>query len=465
MIQHISLFCVVCLGLASSAFAEMREWTNAEGRRIQAEFLALEAGVVKMKLPGGKRAAVPYAQLSEADQAWVKNRVENPPAPKPQPPPVTAGSSPKEIDWGPLKDAGTHVPNFEPLPEPRPDTLIPVNDRNAGRRFYMRPDGSDAFPHLTIRNQVERFSDGLAYVKTQDHEGYINREGKWVLGGDGGKPLPEGGEYYQPFSEGRARFNLKNRFAYIDVDGKVISEVGVYTIAHEFRDGLALVYDGRQGADVPGWHYIDRDGNKAIAGPFFMARDFSSGVAWVALDQQKMLNAMEGRKRLINTKGEPVFGEAVIEGVVSHRFMGGYGKIGGRVYHSDGSVYLEEQEDYFVFQFSDSDPIAFVNCGGHARLLHLPSGAVYGPKLPSADVVGFQGGVAAVKVRDAHPENHWFCLDRTGRLVSKEGFTQAPRFHEGFAVTTKAFGNDFSDERTVVINRKGEIIYKGEPRK
>ncbi len=477
--------CRLCLILAFMAIilslpasAEMREWTDSQGRKIQAEYVSVEAGKVNMKLANGKLAAVPFAQLSEADQAWVKHRFENPPAPKPEPPKPAPKSTPppsprpapktKEIDWAPLKEGGMNVPNFDPLPEPDPNTLIPVNDWIGGRYFFMKPDGSDAFPHLKIENRIKGFSDGLAYVKTDDHKGYINREGKWVLGGDGGKPLPEGGEYFQAFSEGRALFRVQSRMAYIDTEGKVVGKTGVYFHAKDFSEGLALVYDGDTHLKKA-WHYIDRDGNVALKGPWHMANSFSSGVAWVALDEQKMIDRLDGRKRLINTKGESVFGDAVFPGTVTYRFVGGYGSSSGRVYRADGSVYMEEHPQYFLTSFSDDGTVAIAQTkatyGYFGRLVHLPTKTVYGPKIPLSHSRNFQEGIAPLHLSNHDGPNKWMGLDRSGRFISKEGFLDEPYFKDGFAVCRRKFGPDNKDIRVVVINRKGEIIWKGEPRK
>ena len=457
----------------------MREWTDSQGRKIQAEYVGVEAGKVSMKLANGKLAAVPFAQLSEADQAWVKHRFENPPAPKPEPPKPSSKPTPtprpkpnsKEIDWAPLKDGGMNVPNFDPIPDPGPDVLIPVADWIGKRYFYMRPDGTDAFPHLKIENRVAPFSDGLAYVKTKDQEGYINREGKWALGGDGGKPLPEGGKYYKPFAEGRARFQVDDHLAFIDTDGKVVGKRGVYLKGNDFSDGLAAVYEG-EALGEQAWKFIDRDGNVAIPGPWHSAKSFASGVAWVSLDKEKLLDQMNGRKRLINTKGEPVFGDAVFLDDVSYRFVGGYGKAGGRVYRANGEVYLEEQNGYYLSNFADDGTVACVNVKGGAgvRLLHLPSKTLYGPLIKGVFTSrNFKEGIAPVLMQSS-PEkrqgtNKWFAMDRTGRLITKEAFFDEPEFHEGHAVLRKDFGAEKQDIRVVVINRKGEIIYKGEPQK
>ena len=324
-----------------------------------------------------------------------------------------------------------------------------MDDWIGKRYFYMRPDGTDAFPHLKIKNQVKHFSDGLAYVKTEAHEGYINRKGEWVLGGDGGKPLPEGGKYYKPFSEGRAQFRVDDHLAFIDADGKVVGKRGVYLKGNDYSDGLAAVYAG-DALGQKAWSFIDRDGNVAIPGPWYTVKSFSSGVAWVSLDKEKLLDQMNGRKRLINTKGEPVFGDAVFMGDVS---------------------YMDEQEDYRLACFSDDGTMALAHVTGalDARMVHLPSKTVYGPLLKGVyGSYGFREGIVPVSITDPamrKGSNKWFALDRSGRLITKEGFFDAPEFHNGYAVLRKDFGSEEQDIRVVVINRAGEMIYKGEPSK
>ncbi len=66
---------LIVVGLVVSN-ASAREWTNAMGQKVDAEYLGIENGMVKMKFNAtGKIAAVVPAALSEEDQKWVQDQV------------------------------------------------------------------------------------------------------------------------------------------------------------------------------------------------------------------------------------------------------------------------------------------------------------------------------------------------------------------------------------------------------
>ena len=58
----------------SGAFAQgaMRMWTDAQGRKVQAEFGGVEGGKVLLRMPGGKMLPFEIGKLSAADQDFVK---------------------------------------------------------------------------------------------------------------------------------------------------------------------------------------------------------------------------------------------------------------------------------------------------------------------------------------------------------------------------------------------------------
>ena len=64
---------LVLLLLCSSAIcnAELRTWTAVNGKKVEAEFVSNEKGIVKLKLKSGKIFEVPLNKLSEADQNFV----------------------------------------------------------------------------------------------------------------------------------------------------------------------------------------------------------------------------------------------------------------------------------------------------------------------------------------------------------------------------------------------------------
>ena len=95
---------------------------------------------------------------------------------------------------------------------------------------------------LTLR---EPFSDGLALVKEDDRQVFIDTAGKVVL-------RPEFDRVY-PFTSGRAVFRSGNRHGYIDKTGKTVIPAQ-YSFARPFAGPLADVLTGRQSAwiDVNG---------------------------------------------------------------------------------------------------------------------------------------------------------------------------------------------------------------------
>ena len=68
----------------SALFAEMREWTSSDGKKLQAEFVGTTgAGTqahVKLRLATGAEVSYPISKLSEADRVFVKSSLPTDPA-------------------------------------------------------------------------------------------------------------------------------------------------------------------------------------------------------------------------------------------------------------------------------------------------------------------------------------------------------------------------------------------------
>lgn len=60
------------LSISSSALADMREWTGANGAKIQAEYVSTSGNQVTLKLKGGKIVTFGMDKLSPEDLAYVK---------------------------------------------------------------------------------------------------------------------------------------------------------------------------------------------------------------------------------------------------------------------------------------------------------------------------------------------------------------------------------------------------------
>jgi hypothetical protein len=68
--------CLMCVQLMS---AELRTFTNKEGKKIKAELISVEEGSAVLKISGGRKAKVPMETLSVADRDfiaewWEKNK-------------------------------------------------------------------------------------------------------------------------------------------------------------------------------------------------------------------------------------------------------------------------------------------------------------------------------------------------------------------------------------------------------
>ncbi|MBX7207800.1 MAG: prolyl oligopeptidase family serine peptidase [Verrucomicrobiaceae bacterium] len=53
---------------------DAREWTSADGKKLQADFVSLSGDQVVLKLAGGKTVNVPLARFSAEDQVFVKEQ-------------------------------------------------------------------------------------------------------------------------------------------------------------------------------------------------------------------------------------------------------------------------------------------------------------------------------------------------------------------------------------------------------
>jgi tetratricopeptide (TPR) repeat protein len=72
--RFFALGLIVVAWMATTASA--RVWTNAVGNKIEAEYLGVEQGMVKLAIrESGRVTNVPLGQLSEADQKWVQEQV------------------------------------------------------------------------------------------------------------------------------------------------------------------------------------------------------------------------------------------------------------------------------------------------------------------------------------------------------------------------------------------------------
>ena len=62
-------FLILCL--IATCNAELRTWTAVNGKEVEAEFVSIEKGIVKLKLKSGKVFEVPANKLSSKDNEFI----------------------------------------------------------------------------------------------------------------------------------------------------------------------------------------------------------------------------------------------------------------------------------------------------------------------------------------------------------------------------------------------------------
>ena len=68
---------LIVLGMSFSAAQdakpELRTWTAVNGKKVEAEFVSNEKGIVKLKLKSGKVFEVPVNKLSKEDNKFISS--------------------------------------------------------------------------------------------------------------------------------------------------------------------------------------------------------------------------------------------------------------------------------------------------------------------------------------------------------------------------------------------------------
>ncbi len=396
--------------------ASARVWTDDQGRQVDAEFVELDGATVRLRLKSGKISGFPLAKLSPADRQWIRDQQA---APEPPSPPAPEPAALPQVDWSPLKEAGDRAPSIPAPPEPPAQALIAVSDFIGGARLYLKPDGSDAFPHLKFTT-VGPFSDDRAWVKTAQHQGYINREGHFVIGGDSEVPLPEGGDRFGPFSCGLARFQAGEFVGFLDTGGKVAIAPDRFRRAQDFSEDLAAVSVDSGGlkaladAGLGPWCFIDGSGKTVIEGPFSNPQPFRGGASWVCTQPPETL----GPYVAINRQGGLVPGTLMTSGRPGWHRAGDSIGHGRTVLTADGRTVIDwDGKGYSITALPEEGPIAF------AQVLNPPFLRLVPPAEPhrgsrTADPRHLRPGPST---RGSHPSRSGSTARRSGAASTPAG--------------------------------------------
>jgi hypothetical protein len=312
-------------------------------------------------------------------------------------------------------------------------------------------------------DSADRFSEGLAFVKTSNRVGYIDRQGKFALNS---KFDPT-----QPFSDGLTPISLpKQRQGFIDKTGVIALRLPVEQYAGPFWQGLAIARDKNYRFGV-----IDKTGEFVVKPQFVSPKGdmdvyakptFPDGLELMSLDgtlADKQTNwaggIIGGTWVYINRRGQFVIQTQAIS---ARQFSEGLAAV------DKGRWNPETMQAIDRWGFIDSTGkfvIApqFESVGRFAEGLapaRLPSASAstplrYGyinpkgkfaiaPQFESASA--FSGGLAAATVGGKYGY-----IDKSGKFLISPQFNSAEAFSEGIARVSTVDGVGF-------INPQGQYI-------
>ncbi|MDF1752882.1 MAG: DUF1549 domain-containing protein [Verrucomicrobiales bacterium] len=159
---------------ASSAFAEMRDWTSKDGKKLQAEFVgtsgAGNSALVKLKLANGNVVNYPVSKLSELDRVFVKSSLPTDPAALAAEIDKLVLNKLKESYYGLRKDladlaSDTELTNAEKIKrkgeiEREMEMCIPnemTNDEQFMRRIY-----------LDVAGRIPTYAEAARFLDSRD---------------------------------------------------------------------------------------------------------------------------------------------------------------------------------------------------------------------------------------------------------------------------------------------------------
>lgn len=155
------------------------------------------------------------------------------------------------------------------------DGLAPV--KKDGKQYYIDTKGNIVIDNGEGTDAPEYFFEGVKWI-------YNNEKGKVAcIDKQGNIVIDYIYDNAMNFSEGLCCVIKDRKFGYIDKQGNVVIDLKYNTSedgtgGYMFKDGLALIYDNGK------YQYLDKQGNIALVSPYEKAGSFTEGLAWAYKD-------------------------------------------------------------------------------------------------------------------------------------------------------------------------------------
>jgi hypothetical protein len=288
--------------------------------------------------------------------------------------------------------------------------------KRSGRYGFINTEGKLVIG-LQFHN-ADSFSEDLAAVKIEDKWGYIDKSGEMIVAAQF--------DYCGGFSGGLAAFKKNNRFGFLDKTGRIMVEPK-YDECYSFKDDLAIVVKaGKRG-------FINKDGQEIIPVQYEYVDSFHDGLA--AME-------MNGKHGYLDKKGkiviQPVYDSAssYSEGLAVV-WQGGHSS----VIDTSGKVVIVTDYNY-IDRYSEGYNLVYKN--KKYGFVDKKGSLVIDYQFDYA--YKFSEGLAAVRL-----DRKWGYINTTGKIVIPLQFDRCSSFINGRA---KVWVNN----RCGIIDKTGAYI-------
>lgn len=270
----------------------------------------------------------------------------------------------------------------------------------------------------------------LFSAKEDGKFGYVDDHGNWVI--------PAKFDDAKPFSNGRARVMIKERWGYINEKGEMTSSL-IFQAVYDYDGDVARVKE-KKSADEPLLLFglIDKQGKWIVRPSFLHVKKFSDNGLARAKNEKGDWGFIDQTGKWVI---QPVYGglRDFRDGLAMARSKGSWGYIDEK-----GNWAIQPTYNH-VFGFSEG--AAIVEAKGGWKLIDKENKQI--GNMTFSAVKPFRNGLAVVRT------NKWGAIDKQGNWVIEPKFDYLDDFMEGRA---RARQNALWG----AINEKGEWVIKPE---